>query len=309
VLTHRGNRLESVQSLIVAKRFPITNLERKYINACVVLQQKSRLRYKLTVAVLSVLLLAAVLIAIYALRQQDLSRSTELAMISMNETTRNYPEAALFLATEAASSSHTLQTEEALRQALVLAPRSFLLRGTWGHTILDSKMSPDGALVARCDCLGAPTVWDATNGRKIADLSGHQGWVRNARFSRDSRLIVTSGGDGTARIWEAGTGVKKGILRGHAGPVWTAVFSDDGKYIATAGFDGTARVWDTASQTQVAQLNHSAWVRSVAFSSRGDELLTSSVDGLAWIPMAGLRLTARINARRFPQALSPLSTS
>ena len=75
----------------------------------------------------------------------------------------------------------------------------------------------------------------------------------------------------------------------------------------------TRRVWSTCLRTgsagEVTFRVRNAEGGYRLFLSRAEPVRKSDGTLLAWIPMAGLRLTARINARRFSQALSLLSTS
>ena len=45
-------------------------------------------------------------------------------------------------------------------------------------------------------------VWDAREGRQLAELRGHAGAVNTAAFSLDDQLIATGGDDGSARIYQ-----------------------------------------------------------------------------------------------------------
>ncbi len=92
-------------------------------------------------------------------------------------------------------------------------------------------------------------VWDASSGRAIATLSGHEDVVRSASFSPDGTRIVTASDDNTARVWDAGSGRAIATLSGHEDGVVSASFSPDGTRIVTASGD-TARVWDVRRLTQ-----------------------------------------------------------
>jgi WD40 repeat protein len=50
------------------------------------------------------------------------------------------------------------------------------------------------------------TLWNLEHYRLTAQLEGHVGQVRSARFVRGGQEILTAGGDGTARLWDGTTG-------------------------------------------------------------------------------------------------------
>jgi WD40 repeat protein len=78
-------------------------------------------------------------------------------------------------------------------------------------------------------------------------LRGHEGPLRDVRFSPDGTLLVTASADHTARLWSAADGMVRGRLEGHRRAVEALGFSPDGRRVYTGSFDGTIRVWDVAS--------------------------------------------------------------
>jgi hypothetical protein len=77
------------------------------------------------------------------------------------------------------------------------------------------------------------------------------------------------------------------ISTGSTTAISIAAFSPDGTRLATASWDATARIWDAATGTQLLEVHHASWVRSVAFSPDGTRLATASRDGTARIWAAG----------------------
>jgi hypothetical protein len=127
-------------------------------------------------------------------------------------------------------------------------------------------------------------VWDATDGRLIALLAGHQLAPRAAEFAPDGRHVLTASDDKTVRLWEAESGRCLRVFSGHLGRVRTARFNANGSLIVTASDDGTARVWDGASGQGLLTLSFpDIELRSARFSPDGTRLVTGGAGGGAVI--------------------------
>jgi WD40 repeat protein len=62
--------------------------------------------------------------------------------------------------------------------------------------------SPDGARVVTGSGDATAKVWDASNGKLLSSLKGHQASVTAVAFSPDGERVVTASGDRTARLWD-----------------------------------------------------------------------------------------------------------
>ncbi|MDQ3565112.1 MAG: hypothetical protein M3436_13555 [Pseudomonadota bacterium] len=51
----------------------------------------------------------------------------------------------------------------------------------------------------------AARLWDATTGKEIITLQGHDSIVASATFSPDGKTLVTASADRTARVWQTET--------------------------------------------------------------------------------------------------------
>ncbi|MEO6594701.1 MAG: TIR domain-containing protein [Planctomycetota bacterium] len=165
--------------------------------------------------------------------------------------------------------------------------------------------SPDGTRIVTASEDGTVQVWDATDGKPLAQLRGHQGGVTAAAFTPDSKGIVTASADGSARLWNAATAAELAVLEGHTHTVISAAFNADGTRLVTASYDRTARIWDLAARAKVAALlfpggdrpstadtpalrwdpedkqlaGHTDFVSAAAFSPDGARVVTASWDG------------------------------
>lgn len=107
-----------------------------------------------------------------------------------------------------------------------------------------------------------------------------------ADVSSDGREVALPGADGRVRIWSTETGRALGPAIQHGAQVFHAAFSPDGRRIATAGLGGPPRIWDRKTGQPAAlrlespkELPAGASIRMLAFSPRGDLLLSVRSDG------------------------------
>jgi RNA polymerase sigma-70 factor (ECF subfamily) len=139
--------------------------------------------------------------------------------------------------------------------------------------------SPDGKLLATGSGRWL-TVWDASTGKEIRGLSGHEAQITAVQFSPDGKRMLTASMDGSVRIWDVETGKEVRRVDAHKAGVHSAAFSPDGLLLATAGADGKVRVWDLALGRQVSVFSADAkQVNSVAFSPNGKTIVSGGADG------------------------------
>ncbi|MFO0872218.1 MAG: hypothetical protein U0935_25100, partial [Pirellulales bacterium] len=158
------------------------------------------------------------------------------------------------------------------------------------------------------------TPGDAANSEALA--------IRAAAFSPDGRWIVTGGEDRLVRFWSRAAGRQIAVRSSHSEPVGTVEFSPDGLRAMTGSDDGRALLWDTRvldelsersqegatentahnsdrspeiltlsrygdtardSQGQAIERTHEGQVTAVAFSPRGDQVLTAGAEGAAFL--------------------------
>ena len=105
------------------------------------------------------------------------------------------------------------------------------------------EKTPDGSLVATGSADNTAALWEASSGKKLKALSGHEGRVTGVAFSPDGRFVATGGYDNVAIVWNASTGEKTGTFEGHDGSISSVRFSPDGCCLATGSSDQTVRIW------------------------------------------------------------------
>lgn len=147
----------------------------------------------------------------------------------------------------------------------------------WGiFDIKDLAFSPDGARLAACTCneicvwetathqrlakfparegqniswtpdgrwiTTGPQIWEASTGREVMTLKGHEFEVFCSAFSRDGNRVAT-GSLFRVRVWDRATGKELAQFRGHEQLVYCVAWLPDGRAIVTGSEDGTVRLW------------------------------------------------------------------
>jgi WD40 repeat protein len=161
-------------------------------------------------------------------------------------------------------------------------------------------LSPGGLGVATTKGKVAE-LWDASTGRHLHTLTGHNSLVTDAEFSPNGLELVTVSDDHTGRIWNVHSGHQLRQLVGHSFPVHFGSFSPDGHWIVTAS-QYTAGLWNAGTGQLVSYLvGHTQPLTGASFSPTGDWILTGSEDGTARVyrcvvvcqSVRGLEATAR----------------
>jgi WD40 repeat protein/tRNA A-37 threonylcarbamoyl transferase component Bud32 len=149
------------------------------------------------------------------------------------------------------------------------------------------SFSPDAKRIISADGNDI-NVWDASSGKKLMILSGHEDQIWSMSYSPDGTRIVSGGRDKTVRIWNADTGAEVFTLRGHGdsplladfSPVSSVAFSPDGRLVASGSYDYTVKIWKVESGTEVMTMDrHSSLVSDVTFSPDGKRFASASSDG------------------------------
>jgi WD40 repeat protein/serine/threonine protein kinase len=121
-------------------------------------------------------------------------------------------------------------------------------------------------------------LWDLDHYRLTAQLEGHIGQIRSARFVRGDHQILTTGSDGTARLWDGTTGQLRQTYRGSRRFLADATLSPDGLMVVAGDGDGLLRFWDVASTRPIWTLQaHRSHLIGVHFE--GNDIVTRGFGG------------------------------
>ena len=148
-----------------------------------------------------------------------------------------------------------------------------------------AEFSPDSRLLAVGAEDGRTVVFDAATGRAVSRAEAVFAVVSVA-FSPDSSHVACGHADGSLQVFEAQAG--KEILHLTMGSntvmpsdaIRAIEFSPDGFRII-AGNDSAARVFDLATGREVAHQQLQGGVHAVAFSSRGNLVISADSEGTA----------------------------
>jgi WD40 repeat protein len=140
---------------------------------------------------------------------------------------------------------------------------------SWAGPSRCLTFSPDGRRIAVAGGDETVRVWDATSGREVLKLRGHEANVTWVAFSSDGRHLASTSWDGTLKVWDAVRGQEPLRLPGPERGVTCLAFSADGKALATGDSEGVAWVWDVATGQQKKCLRYGGPILSVAFVAGG----------------------------------------
>lgn len=232
-------------------------------------------RFAWTLGGVILILIAMLILAIYAWSQQKIAFSRELASNALNQSSID-PELSLLLSIEAVKNWQTFEAQDALRFLLQL-PNREILRGHVGG-VNSTSYSPDGKFIVTAGSDKTARVWQLGTGQQVHILR-HSGEVNYAAFNpTNGNQVVTASQDNMSTVWNLNTENSMPLL-GHTGSVQKITFSSDGKYVATASEDRTAFIYDASTGNLITKLvGHNGPVNSVAFSRNSQSVLTASDD-------------------------------
>ena len=293
--------------------------------------RKTRRLARGAIAGLSLLLISMLIgawLARVAEERARIATSREFAAQAIRSLSRD-PLEGLVIAIRAATQAETLESQDALRQAL-LAPRVHLLVRSgsgafspdgqrlllsspdkvvrvldiesgeevtrWqigsGDSRIAPQFSPDGALVMASSSNRAVGLWETESGKPLDLFLSRPSQVQYAWFRPDGRQIVTVARDGAARVWDAQSGQQILVLRGPEDGAWISWISADGQRLAARDWE-TVQIWDAQSGTVMHVLQHGSQVTAIDFSPNGRLVVIAGSDGIAhiWEVSSGRRTT------------------
>jgi small GTP-binding protein len=127
---------------------------------------------------------------------------------------------------------------------------------------------PEGRILASAHEDATVELHEASSGRLLRSLAGHDTAVRHVAFDPTGRTVASGSDDGTIKIWDVSSGELLRSLEGHTNWVDAVSFSKNGRLLVSMSNDGTLRVWSCASSATVAVIPEPAipdwWVTALA---------------------------------------------
>jgi WD40 repeat protein len=105
------------------------------------------------------------------------------------------------------------------------------------------------------------SLWQASSGAALGNLSSHAGMITRTSFSPDGSMVASASHDGSVRLWAAISGLPLAVLAVHTNQVSAMAFSPDSTLLVSGGgcLDNTLRIFSCSNlallQTIVAATN------------------------------------------------------
>ena len=126
--------------------------------------------------------------------------------------------------------------------------------------------------VDRLDGAGRDHPYLERVGRRVYNLTGHNGVAYCVRWSPDGKMLASSGNT-TVRLWNFANGEPIATLTGHNGYVLRVAWRPDGSALASSSADKMVRIWSVELKKTVAILaGHTDWVHGIYWFPDGQHL-------------------------------------
>jgi WD40 repeat protein len=147
--------------------------------------------------------------------------------------------------------------------------------------------SPENNVFATGHRDGKIRLWDATTGKRQANLTGHARLLKRddkdvwaLAFSHDGKMLASGSHDKTVKLWNADNRKNLATFKGHNGWVIAVAFSADGSILASGDTNKVIKFWDVNTKQERATLiGHTNAISALTFSPDGKTLASGSYDG------------------------------
>lgn len=130
-------------------------------------------------------------------------------------------------------------------------------------------------------------LWNAPDGKPLADVPAHGGPVRSLAFHPNNAQLATAGEDGLVKFWALPFAPAR--VMNHPDGVLAAAVSGNGQKFVTGGADKIVRLWNPANlQVERQFAGHAVPVGAVAITANANLLASAGSDAIRlWNPADG----------------------
>ncbi|SFQ68317.1 cytochrome D1 domain-containing protein [Amycolatopsis rubida] len=259
---YRGLRLTAASDWAGGGDVRLTALEREFLDASRAAEKREQARHRRRTrqlrwlaASLAVLLVAALAVAVVAVRQREHALAQERTATSRQLAAEAQTQAGLDPAAairKSLDAYHAEPTAEARSAILSLASHRAY------HALLPSSskarvgvaLSPDGRWLAAPGGDLRLTLWDVPGRRRVAVFGAPFDRVSAVMFSPDSQRLAAGTVDGHIHIWHLASRTIAASLTVTEPDTAVAVlrFSPDGRLLASADRRNQVKLWDTGGR-------------------------------------------------------------
>ncbi|MEO0533043.1 MAG: AAA-like domain-containing protein [Cyanobacteria bacterium P01_A01_bin.123] len=157
-----------------------------------------------------------------------------------------------------------------------------LSEGNTPDPVFGVAYSPDGTQLATASKDGTIRLWQ-DNGKPLATLTGHVSPVRDVAFSPNGQQLASVSEDGILNFWNLGGNPDRKrrdtVLGDTVLPLNEVLYSADGNWVATVSDDGLLQLWRSSDGTQIRSIQaHSGAIYGLAISPDDRLIATGGED-------------------------------